>query len=140
MREPDKEHLLMHGFAPSAHASVFVASVSVSANSPALVLWRFVCVCVCVRACVFVSAPPTRLYSLTSTPPTLWIMRSNHARHQPYTLYVPTSLPLSLSPSLSLSYNIWYILLSLGLNLIGHLTSNGDGLFSSSLHFSTSIF
>jgi hypothetical protein len=139
MREPDKEHLLMHGFAPSGSCErlcCFSFSISELSGARAVAL----CVCMCVRACVFVSAPPTRLYSLTSTPPTLWIMRSNHARHQPYTLYVPTSLPLSLSPSLSLSYNIWYILLSLGLNLIGHLTSNGDGLFSSSLHFSTSIF
>lgn len=98
------------GLRPLAHASVFVASVSVSANSPALVLWRFVCVCVWVRVCV--SAPPTRLYSLTPTPPTLWIMRSNHARHQPYTLYVPTSLPLSLPLSLSqLQYLVYIIII-----------------------------
>lgn len=55
MREPDKEHLLMHGFAPAGHASVFRSVSVISANPPALVQWRFVCICVCL------SAPLTRL-------------------------------------------------------------------------------
>ena len=86
----------------TSHASFFQFQFQyLSANSPALVQWRFVCICVCVCVFVCLSALPTRLL-LTPTPPTLWIMRSNHAHYQPYTLFVPSSFIHSFLYSLSL--------------------------------------
>lgn len=100
MREPDKEHLLMHGFALSR---VMRASFSFSFSIYQQTLRRSCSGALCVSVCVFVclSALPTRLL-LTPTPPTLWIMRSNHAHYQPYTLFVPSSFIHSFLYSLSL--------------------------------------